>query len=223
MDNRYLVAGGIGALVIAAIAAAVFFMMPKTATTAGGTGDPAFMAALEIKPDDVVMGDPKAPIKLIEYASAGCGHCAAFAIEVMPKVEAEWIESGKVAYVLRDYPLDPVATSASMIARCLPKEQFYPFMDILFRNQATWYSVPPEERREALISVGLRAGLSREKVESCLNDKAVLERITKGHAEAATVLTIEATPTLFINGERISGAVPFSELDAKFKALQPAS
>lgn len=223
MDNRYLVAGGIGALVVAAVVAAFIFLMPKAAQTdAGGGGDPAFAAALALKPTDIGLGDPNAPIKFIEYASTGCGHCAAFAIEVMPEIEKNWVKTGKVYYVLRDYPLDGVSASASMIARCLPKERFYPFMDILFRNQPFWHT-NERDPKEALVELSRRAGLSREQVESCLKDQAALDRITQSREEAVNVLKVDSTPTMFINGERIVGAATYGEFESKFKALLPGS
>lgn len=222
MDNRYLAAGAIGGLVIAAVVAAFFFLMPKQAETATNTGDPAYQAALAPKPDDIGIGDPKAPIKFIEYASAGCPHCAAFAIGVMPEIRKNWIDTGKVYYVFRDYPLDGVAATASMIARCQPKDKFYAFMDILFQNQQFWHT-NERDPKEALIELSRRAGLSREQVESCLKDQAMLDRITKSREEATTALKVDSTPTMFINGERIVGAANYGEFDAKFKAALPAS
>lgn len=222
MDNRYLAAGGVGVLVVAAVAAAFFFLMPKAAQTQANTGDPAYQAALAPKSDDIGLGDPKAPIKFIEYASAGCPHCAAFAIGVMPDIKKNWIDTGKVYYVFRDYPLDNVATYASMIARCLPSDKFYPFMDILFRNQPAWHT-DKVDPKEALVELSRRAGLSREQVESCLKDQAILDRITKSREEAESALKVDSTPTMFVNGERMVGAIPYNEFEAKFKAALPAS
>lgn len=221
MDNRYLVAGGVGALVVAVVAAAFFFLMPQATTVADGA-DPSFQTAIAIQPEDIGMGDPNAPIKLVEYASAGCGHCAAFHVNTMPEIKKNWVDAGKVYYVLRDFPLDDLAAGASMIARCLPKEGFYPFMDILFRNQAFWHGPGVQNPLEALTELSRRAGLSREKVESCLNDKATLARIQKSRDDAQKFLKVNSTPTMFINGERVQGAAAYSEFDAKFKALDQA-
>ncbi len=222
MDNRYLAAGGVGILVIAAIAAAFFFLMPKTAQTQGpgGSGDAA--AVLAIRPDEAGLGDPNAPIKFVEYASASCPHCAAFHVQIIPEIEKNWIDKGLVYYVLRDYPLDNIAAAAHTIARCLPKARFYAFMDVLFRNQAVWHSQNVADPKEALIELSRRAGLSREQVESCMNDKAVWERIKKTREDAETVLEVNSTPTMFINGEKVTGAAAYSEFEAKFKALVPA-
>lgn len=215
MDNRYLVAGGVGAAVVAVVAAAFFFLMPKEATIEA-SANPEVEKALALKETDIGMGDPNAPIKLIEYASTGCGHCAAFAIETMPKIKVEWIDKGQVYYVLRDYPLDNVAAGASMIARCLPREGFYPFMEVLFRSQPEWHK--QEGAIDALATLARRAGLSRAQVESCLKDEKVLKQIQDSLNEAKNVLAVNSTPTMFINGEVVQGAAAYSDFEAKFKA-----
>ncbi|MFT3809389.1 MAG: thioredoxin domain-containing protein [Micropepsaceae bacterium] len=215
MDNRYLVAGGVGAAVVAVVAAAFFFLMPKEATIASG-GDAAAEQALAIKPSDIGLGDPNAPIKMIEYASAGCGHCAAFAIETLPKIKADWIDKGQVYYVLRDYPLDTVAYGASAIARCLPREGFYPFMDVLFHSQADWHK--EQGAIDALATLARRAGLSRAQVESCLKDEKIVAQIRESREEAVNVLAVNSTPTMFVNGEKVTGAAAYADFEAKFKA-----
>jgi len=208
VDNRYLVAGGVGAAVVAVVAAAFFFLMPKEATIEA-SANPEVEKALALKETDIGMGDPNAPIKLIEYASTGCGHCAAFAIETMPKIKAEWIDKGQVYYVLRDYPLDNVAAGASMIARCLPREGFYPFMEVLFRSQPEWHK--QEGAIDALATLARRAGLSRAQVESCLKDEKVLKQIQDSLNEAKNVLAVNSTPTMFINGEVVQGAAAYAD------------
>lgn len=222
MDNRYLAAGGVGALVIAAVVGAFLFLMPKAATTeGGGAGTPSFSAALAPKATDIGLGDPKAPIRFVEYASMDCPHCGAFTLGVMPAVKKKWIDTGKVYYVMRDFPLHDQGAMGSMVARCLPKEQFYPFLDLLFANQKDW--VQADDPKEALITLSHRAGLSREKVESCLKDQAMLDRINASRDEATAALGVNSTPTLFVNGEQIVGAPTLSTLEEKFTKLLPAS
>jgi protein-disulfide isomerase len=219
VDNRYLAAGGIGALVVAVVVAAFFFLTPQAAqTSAGGTGT----GALALTESDIGMGDPKAPITMIEYASAGCGACAAFHIQVMGEIKTNWVDKGLVYYVLRDFPLDNVAAGASVIARCMPREKFYPFMDILFRNQPAWHGPGVADPKEALIELSRRAGLSREQVESCLKDQTTLGRIQASRDTAEKELKVNSTPTMFVNGEKIQGAAAYSEFEKKFQALLPA-
>ncbi len=222
MDNRYLAAGGVGALVVGAVAAAFFFLAPQPAQTQPASApEGSRAAALAIAPDEAGIGDPNAPIKLIEYASAGCGHCAAFHIQTMPDIKKNWIDKGLVYYVLRDFPLDGAAATASLIARCLPNERFYPFMDVIFRNQPAWHSPTVPDIREALIELSRHAGLSREQVEACLKDQAKLDKMVKGRDDAEKILHVNSTPTMFVNGEMMQGAATYSEFEAKFKALQP--
>jgi len=216
VDNRYLVAGGVGAAVVAVVAAAFFFLMPKEATIAS-SGDPAVEQALAIKPHDIGMGDPNAPIKFIEYASSGCGACAAFHVQVMPQIKAEWVDKGQVYYVLRDFPLDTVAYGASAIARCLPREGFYTFMDVLFRSQQEWHK--QEGAIDALAALARRAGLSRAQVESCLKDEKIVAQIRDSREEASNVLLVRSTPTMFVNGEKVEGAAAYADFEAKFKAI----
>jgi protein-disulfide isomerase len=178
--------------------------------------------ALALKPDDVGMGDPNAPIKMIEYASAGCPHCATMALETIPKLKAAYFDTGKVYYVLRDFPLDPVAVGATLIARCVPKEKFYPVMDLLFANQKLWHSPETTDPKEALIELARRAGLSREATEACLKDQKVYTRISEIQKEAVDVLNIQGTPTTFLNGERFEQALTFEAFDAKIKELEAA-
>lgn len=215
MDNRYLVAGGLGAAVVAVIVAAFLFLMPKEATVAA-EGNSAVAQALALKDHDIGMGDPNAPITMIEYASSGCGACAAFHIQVMDKIKAEWIDKGQVYYVLRDYPLDNVAAAASMVARCLPRDGFYAFMDILFRSQPEWHK--QDGAIDAIATLARKAGLSRAQVESCLKDEKVLKQINESRDEASKVLTVNSTPTMFVNGEKIEGAAAYADFEAKFKA-----
>jgi protein-disulfide isomerase len=217
MENRYLLAGGIGALVVAAIVAAFLFMRPGAQVTSAGA--PERQAALTVKPDDVTLGDPKAPITLIEYASSGCGACAMFHMHTLPELKKNWVDTGKVYYVFREYSLDNVALGASQIARCLPADQFFPFMDILFRNQRDWHT--NEQPVDKLIAIAERNGISRATVESCLNNKAILDALNARRQEAERVLGVGQTPTLFINGVVQPGAVPYEELDAILKTKLP--
>ncbi len=223
MDNRYLLAGGVGALVVAAVAAAFLFMMPRGAQTGPAAGPPAAAderaQILAVRPDDRVMGSADAPVTIVEYASSGCGACAAFHQHTLPRLKSTYIDTGKVRYVLREYSLDNVAAAASMVARCLPPEQFFPFMDILFASQPDWHKA--EGQPDAIAAVAARAGLSRERVESCLKDEAELKRLNAVRDEASSKLQVQSTPTLFVNGEMHAGALPFEQLDEIVKSKLP--
>ena len=159
LENRHLAAGGIGAVLVALVAAALWLLVPQAAKTQEAAGAADVRAVLALTPDAIGMGDPNAPIKLIEYASSRCRHSEAFHIETIPSIKKEWIDKGLVYYVLRDFPLDGVAAAASLIARCLPRERFYPFMDLLFRNQPAWNRGEVADFRVALAALAGQAGL----------------------------------------------------------------
>ncbi|BCW89793.1 hypothetical protein sos41_29600 [Alphaproteobacteria bacterium SO-S41] len=221
MNNRVLTIGGL-VLLFAAIAGAAYYILTKDAGgSAAGTVSSTMAEALAPKPGDIGLGDPNAPIKMIEYASTGCPHCAAMAMETIPKLKTAYIDTGIVYYVLRDFPLDNVALGGSLIARCLPKDKFYAFMDLLFSSQAIWHSPQTADPKEALIELARRAGLSREATEACLKDQKVLDSINAIAKEATDVLKVNGTPITFLNGERaFESAMPFEDLDAKIKAIQ---
>lgn len=218
MNNRVLTIGAMVLLLAGVIGAAVYILMRTS--SAEGAAAATVEEVLALKPHDIGMGDPNAPIKMIEYASTGCPHCAAMALETIPKLKENYIDKGQVYYVLRDFPLDNVALGASMIARCVPKDRFYAFMDVLFTNQALWHSPTVADPKEGLVELARRAGLSREQVETCLKDQTVLDQINESLKQAVDILKVQGTPTSFINGEMIDHAMPFEELDAKLKEIQ---
>ena len=225
VNKRVLTIGGLLALFGVVLGVAYYILTGGSLGGLGGSGAKkaaTIAEALAPKPDDIGLGDPNAPIRMVEYASSGCVHCAHMAKETIPKVKENYIDKGLVYYVLRDFPLDGVAAAASLIARCLPRERFYPFMDLLFRNQPAWHSAEVADFRVALAALAGQAGLSPEAVESCLKDEAALARMQKGRDLAETILKVNSTPTSFINGEIVEGAAAYSEFDAKFKALLSA-
>lgn len=171
-------------------------------------------AALAIKPTDIGLGDPNAPVKWIEYASTGCSHCADLALKVLPALKAEYIDSGKVYYVLRDFPLDNVAAAATVIARCLPGDQFYPFMDKLFANQAVWHGPETTDPKAALLKLAAEAGLDEAGVDACLKRQDILDVIVANVTEADSVLKVASTPTSFIGDEVVLGAAPIADFKA---------
>jgi protein-disulfide isomerase len=171
--------------------------------------------ALKIKDTDIGIGDPNAPVKWIEYASAGCPHCADLALKVIPALKAEYLDSGKVYYVLRDFPLDNVAASATVIARCLPRDQFYPFMDKLFANQDKWHGPNTTDVKGAILALAAEQGLDEAGVDACFKRQELLDQVINGLKEAETVLSVTSTPTSFIGDEVLVGTAPIEQ----FKAL----
>lgn len=220
--NKWVVYG-LAAVAVVLVAVAGYFMLGSSSADLGSSGD---RVAIEIKPTDHVQGSPNAPITIVEYASMTCSHCARFEREVMPKLVHDYVDTGKVKIVFRDFPLDGAARLASALALCVPQDKYFSFIDLLFLNQKSWLAdldndqrVSADEVIEGLVQMGRFAGLNREKVQSCINDPSALASIDQTQAEAQSKYGISSTPTFFINGEVQKGEMHWDDLDKKLKAM----
>jgi protein-disulfide isomerase len=168
---------------------------------------------------DMALGPANASVTITEFASMTCPHCAAFNAAVFPKIKSEYIDTGKVRYVFREFPLDIKAAAGSMLARCIAKDdagKYFAVVDMLFRQQSDWVM---KNTTETLTRIGKQAGLSQQAVEDCLKDQALLDKIAADQKYASEVLKVDSTPTFFINGEKIKGETSFEEFDKKIKSL----
>jgi protein-disulfide isomerase len=168
---------------------------------------------------DMAIGSANAPVTVTEYASMTCPHCAAFDEKVFPKIKSEYIDSGKVRYIFREFPLDIKAAAGSMLARCIAKDdggKYFAVVDMLFRQQNDWVM---KNTTETLTRIGKQAGLSQQAVEDCLKDQALLDKIAADQKYASDVLKVDSTPTFFINGEKIKGDTSFEEFSKRINAL----
>src|SRR5712671_3868264 len=163
---------------------------------------------------DMALGPANASVTITEYASMTCPHCAAFNDNVFPKIKSEYIDSGKIRYVFREFPLDIKAAAGSMLARCIAKDdagRYFAVVDLLFKQQNEWVT---KNTTETLTRIGKQAGLSQQAVEDCLKDQALLDKIAADQKFANEVLKVNSTPTFFINGE-----TSFEEFDKRIKSL----
>ncbi len=171
---------------------------------------------LKISPNDIVIGDKNAPITIIEYASLSCPHCATFYSEAFAKLKADYIDSGKVKFAYRDFPLNQPALAAGMLALCQVKDpakdaqKYYNFIKVLFRTQESWAFV--EDFSAKLETIAKLDGMSHDKFDECIKNKNLQEKILKHRLEAAQTLQISSTPTFFINGEVLSGYGGYSDI-----------
>jgi protein-disulfide isomerase len=168
---------------------------------------------------DMALGPANAPVTITEYASMTCPHCAAFNEQVFPKIKAAFIDTGKVRYVFREFPLDMKAAAGSMLARCIAKEdpgKYFAVVDLLFKQQVDWAM---KDTTETLIRIGKQAGLSQQTTETCLKDQTLLDKVGADQKFATEVLKVNSTPTFFINGEMIKGETSFEEFDKRINAL----
>jgi protein-disulfide isomerase len=168
---------------------------------------------------DMAIGPKDASVTITEYASMTCPHCAAFNAEVFPKIKAAYVDTGKVRYIFREFPLDIKAAAGSMLARCIAKDdasKYFTVVDLLFRQQNDWVM---KNTTETLTRIGKQAGLSQQGVEDCLKDQALLDKIAADQKYATEVLKVNSTPTFFVNGEVIKGEASFDEFDKKIKSM----
>ena len=168
---------------------------------------------------DMALGPANATVTITEYASMTCPHCAAFDETVFPKIKSEYIDTGKVRYVFREFPLDIKAAAGSVLARCIAKDdpgKYFAVIDLLFKQQNEWVM---KNTTETLTLIGKQAGLSQKMTEACLADQTMLDKLTADQKYAADVLKVNSTPTFFINGEKIQGEASYEEFSKRIDPL----
>jgi protein-disulfide isomerase len=166
---------------------------------------------------DVALGPADAKVTIIEYASMTCPHCAAFHQETWPELKKRWVDTGKVRFVLREFPLDPLATAGFMLARCDGENKYYPIVDLLFSQQRAWAYA--ERPLDALRQMMKQAGFSQEKFDSCLKDQKLYDAVNAVKNRGMDVFKVESTPTFFINGQRHPGNLSIDEIEKVIKPI----
>jgi protein-disulfide isomerase len=161
-----------------------------------------------VLPDQAV-GNPDAPVTVIEYASMTCGHCAAFHNTTYPEFKKRYVDTGKARYILREFPLDPLAAGAFMLARCAGKDKYFPLVETLFQQQRNWVVQKPIE---PLFAIAKQAGFTQETFDACLKDQKMLDAIEWVRARGADKFKVDSTPTFFINGKIYKGALSIEDL-----------
>lgn len=165
-----------------------------------------------------VLGSPDAPVTISEHASFTCSHCGDFHRETFKKIKEKYIDTGKVKFVFSDFPLNQPALHASMIARCLPEDRYFNFVQLLFETQENW-AYERNYTKYLKQNSGL-AGLDGATFDACLNSEALQSAILKGVEEAQAAHEIRSTPSFVLNGEQmIAGAISFEEFSKSIDAL----
>jgi len=183
---------------------------PALAQQAGAAVSVVELMAPQALPD-VAEGKEDAPVTIVEYASMTCSHCAAFHAETYPILKSKYIDTGKVRFILREFPLDPLATAGFMLARCAGPQKRDAMIDLLFSQQKNWAFV--EKPIEALANLVKQTGLSQETFEACLKDQSMYEKVNQVRNTASEKFGISATPTFFINGKKQSGEMTPKQLE----------
>jgi protein-disulfide isomerase len=210
MRNILVVAGGVVA--VAAIVVGVYFgTRPNSSPPpVQVVQTPDKKALLEALPGDHVLGDLKAPVTIIEYASLTCSHCASFHLQVLPELKKRHIDTGKVRLIYRDFPLDQVAARAAQIAECAGNDKYFAVLDIMFRGQNQWVTA---QDPIAELTKSLRiAGIGDNEVKSCLANEAVAKAVVADFKGGET-LGVNSTPTLFIGGQMYKGSRSIDDLE----------
>jgi len=159
---------------------------------------------------DKILGDENAPVTIVEYASMTCGHCANFHKSTWPALKEQYIETGKARFIFREFPLDPVAAAAFMLARCRPADTYFEIVDTMFENQRTWaFSDNPYQ---SLLDLSKQIGFTQESFEECLTNQGLLDAVNAVKDRGANEFGVNSTPTFFINGEKHSGALSIENM-----------
>jgi protein-disulfide isomerase len=161
---------------------------------------------------EMSIGKDDAKVTIIEYMSMTCPHCARFENTVFEPIKAKYVDTGKVKFILREFPLDSRATAAIMLARCAPAEQYFPMVSALFRSQESWATA--EDGRAALLQMSKLAGFTQESFEACLTNQKLLDDVVATREKASKEFGVDSTPTFFVNGSRYTGEMSVEEMSA---------
>lgn len=202
------------------VAAAGYFVVTNNSTgNAGAVPQSNDRFGVQVTGDDRTLGSAKAPLLMLEYAAPTCPHCAHFDMDLFPQLKQQYIDTGKLYYVFRVFPLNPADLAAESIARCLPADNYFAFLDLLFRNQMKWdpeFRVP--DVRAGLEGIAKIAGLSQAQADSCMGNQAEAEKISQIGQEAGSKYGVNSTPTFIVNGQMHG---PFADWNEVKSFLDP--
>ncbi|MFN4142179.1 DsbA family protein [Aestuariivirga sp.] len=187
-----------------------------------GAAAPAALAQVDtaelLKPPplgDMALGAAEgAKVTLVEYASATCPHCAAFHKEVWPKLKADYVDTGKIRFIFREFPLNDAALAAFMIARAAPKESYFPLIGVFFDTLDSWAQNPAE----GLLNIAKQAGFTQEKFDATLRDEALAKGIMEIR-DGGVKFGVKGTPTFFLNGKALEGEQTYETMKAAIDPL----
>jgi len=200
--TRKQLAIGLVVIAIAALGATAYFLFGSRSDDASPLPATSGRIQVPLTATDRRMGSPRAPILMVEYAAPTCPWCARFDMTLFPQLKKNYIDTGKVYYVLRVYPRGSADIGAEAIARCLPAADYFQFIDLLWRNQAKW---DPEngvqDVRGGLLQMAGQAGLTAARADACMADTAEAERASQVGQDAQTKYNIDSVPTFIIDGQ----------------------
>jgi protein-disulfide isomerase len=204
---------GVAAVVVVADGGAGYYHWSRTDTAVAQTAGGEVPLAELMQPGplgDEVLGEANAPVTIIEYASMTCPHCSHFHETTYPELKKKYIDTGKVRFIFREFPLDPLAAAASMLARCAGKDKYFPLIETFFAQQKDWVVQKP---LQPMFAIAKQAGFTQQSFDECLANQQMLNGIEESRTRAATKFNVTSTPTFFINGKIFRGALTVEELD----------
>jgi protein-disulfide isomerase len=166
---------------------------------------------------DMVMGKADAPVTIVEYASMTCPHCAEFTEKTLPAIKQKYIDTGKAKLILREFPFDPRAAAAFMLARCAPEGQYFPMVDVLFKQQMQWAAA--QDAEAPLLQIAKLAGFTQESFKACLTNQQLLDDLNATRDRGEKEFGVTATPTFFIDGKKYVGALSVEQMSAIIDGL----
>jgi protein-disulfide isomerase len=181
--------------------------------------------AQEVNPDELhapgqlgekALGPSDAPVTVVEYASMSCPHCAEFDRAVFDEFKLKYIDTGKVRYIFREFPLNAPAYAVAMLARCAPADRFFEVVHTFFRTQDTW--LRSQDLKASIMEAAKPFGFTPQSFDACISNQALFQAIEAVKNRGAS-FGVQATPTFFINGKKLEGAATLESLDEAIAPL----
>lgn len=163
------------------------------------------------------MGNEDAPIKMLEFASLTCGHCAKFHNEVFPVIKEKYILTGKIYFTYKDFPLDKFALKASIISRCSGNDNYFKFLDVFYKKQSSWTRT--KDPFKSLLKIAKIGGIKDEEIKVCVGNKSIEDGLLKDRLNSSKKYDITATPTLYFNGEKYKGDLTLEAIELKINSI----
>jgi protein-disulfide isomerase len=219
--NQILI--GLVCVAVLVVAVAAYFMLTGPSSgNAGAVPQANERFGVAVTSYDRAQGSPKAPIVMLEYAAPSCPHCAHFDMDFFPQLKQQYIDTGKIYYIFRVFPLNAADVAAEGIARCLPADNYFPFIDLLFRNQVKWDpEYPGTDVHAGLLEMGRIVGLSETQADTCMSNQAVSAKVSQVGQEATTKYAINSTPTFIVNGQVHGPFTDWAEVKAFLDPMLP--
>ncbi len=226
LSRRAVLAGSASTALGLTLAASMTAAQAQEKPESGGKVDMAEV----LKPGplpEMQLGKDDAPITVVEYMSMTCPHCAHFHATTFDPIKEKYVDTGKVRFIIREFPFDPAATAAFMLARCNPSkpgelataDQYFPMISMLFKQQRAWAAPGDGNVRNALMQAVKIAGFSQESFNACLTNQKLLDDVNATMQRGAKDFQVNSTPTFIINGERYSGDMTVENMSALFDGL----